>query len=103
LHLLLPGEALVDHDVDRGFHEGGRDRLAVTPAFAVVRDDGAVVADVASELGRRRGEARPVGIGALQRVEVVGQILDPAQGLSGVAVPQALVQRGRMDELAGGG
>src|SRR6478735_2704984 len=79
LHLLLLGEALVDHDVDRGFYEGGRDRLTVAPAFAVVRDDGAVVADVAGELGGGFGEARPVGIGALQRVEVLGQVLDPAQ------------------------
>ena len=46
------------------------------------------VADVAGELGRRPDEARPVGIVALQRVEVVGQILDPAQCLPGVAVPQ---------------
>src|SRR3954447_10919035 len=62
LHLLLLGEAFVDHDVDRGFHEGGRDWLAVAPAFAVVRDDGAVVADVAGELGGGFGEARPVGV-----------------------------------------
>ena len=37
---------------------------------------------------RRRGERAQVGIGALQRVEVLRQVLDPAQGLAGIAVPQ---------------
>ena len=32
LHLLLLGEAPADHEVDRGFREGGRDPLAIAPA-----------------------------------------------------------------------
>src|SRR5689334_13257728 len=46
LHLLLLGEALADHKVDRGLHERGRDRLAAAVTRAVVRDRGGVVLDV---------------------------------------------------------
>ena len=50
------------------FHEGGRDRLTVAPTLPVVRDDGAVVVDVAGELGCRpdgeHAEPRDVGRGS---------------------------------------
>ena len=58
LHLLLLGEALADHEVDGGLGEGGRDRLRIAPALAVVRDRGGVVVDVGDQACRRFGEPR---------------------------------------------
>src|SRR3954469_7961397 len=46
LHLLLLGKALTDHDVDGRLYEAGRDRLAVSPPLAVIRDRRHVVPDV---------------------------------------------------------
>lgn len=62
LHLLLLGEALVDHDVDRGLHEGGRDRFVVALTLAVMRDERQVVPDVGGELGRSLGETGQIGV-----------------------------------------
>ena len=49
LHLLLLHHALADHLVHRRFNEGRADRLAVSVAFAEVRDELLVVADVGLE------------------------------------------------------
>src|SRR5438477_94097 len=49
LHLLLFYHALADHLVDRGFNEGRADHLAVSVAFAKVRDELLIVADVGFE------------------------------------------------------
>jgi len=46
LHLLLLHHALADHLVDRGFNEGRADHLVVPVAFAEVRDELHIVADV---------------------------------------------------------
>ena len=50
LHLLLLNHALADHLVHRGFNKGRADRLAVSVAFAKVRDELLVVADVGSRV-----------------------------------------------------
>jgi hypothetical protein len=42
LHLLALHHPFADHLVDRGFHEGGRDCLALSEALALVRDEVAV-------------------------------------------------------------
>jgi hypothetical protein len=49
LHLLALDHALADHLIDRRFREGCRDRLAVAVALSVVRNEAAVVVDVAVE------------------------------------------------------
>src|ERR1700719_251908 len=46
LHLLLLHHALADHLVDRGFNEGRADHLVVSVAFAEVRGELLIVADV---------------------------------------------------------
>ena len=49
LHLLLLHHAFADHLVHRRFNEGRADRLAVSVAFAEVRDELLIVADVGLE------------------------------------------------------
>ena len=66
LHLLLLGKALADYEVDGGLDEGGRDRLGIAPALAVVRDRGGVVVDVGDQACRRFGEPRQAEIVAVQ-------------------------------------
>jgi len=56
LHLLLPGEALADHEVDSGLDEGGRDRLRGASALAIVGDRGGVAVDVGDQACRCFGE-----------------------------------------------
>ena len=55
LHLLLLDHALADHLVHRGFNEGSADHLAVSVAFAEVRDELLIVADVGLEFAYTLG------------------------------------------------
>jgi hypothetical protein len=55
LHLLLLYYALADHLVDRGFNEGRADHLVVPVAFAEVRDELLIVANVGLELAYTLG------------------------------------------------
>jgi hypothetical protein len=82
------GEALADHEVDRGLDEGRRDALAVAPALGVVRDRTGVVGEVGAKLGRGAREALQARVVAGQAVEVIGQPLGPEQSLADVAVPK---------------
>ena len=54
LHLLLFHHAFADHLVHRRFNEGRADRLAVSVAFAEVRDELLIVADVGLEFAYTR-------------------------------------------------
>src|ERR1700680_488980 len=55
LHLLLLHHAFADHLVHRRFNEGRADRLAVSVAFAEVRDELLIVADVGLEFAYTLG------------------------------------------------
>src|SRR3546814_13580752 len=50
LHLLLLCEALCDDLFDGRFHEGGRDRFAISSSLSIVRDHAGIGADIAFEL-----------------------------------------------------
>jgi len=56
LHLLLLDHALADHLVDRGFNEGRANHLVVPVAFAKVRDELLIVADVDLEFADSLGD-----------------------------------------------
>src|SRR3954470_7612610 len=106
LHRLLFGEAPTDHEVDGGFHEGGRDPLAIAPAFAVGDDRRGVVGDVGGQSGGRLDQPLQPGIGGVQSGDIRGQPLRPGQGLLAVAMPeppldplQPMLQRQRLDGI----
>ena len=88
LHLLPFGEALADHEVDRGLDKRRGDPLAVAMPLSVVRDRAGIVGEVGAELGRGAREPLQARIVAGQVVEVIGQPLGPKQGLTDVAIPE---------------
>ncbi len=75
LHLLLLAESLVEDGVDARLNKGRRDGVAVSPAFAVVRDESAVVLDVGPELTDRLLEFSRFGIRVLGVPVVMGRKL----------------------------
>ena len=87
LHLLLFGEPLADHGVDRGLYESRGNSLAGSIPLAVIDEAGCIRGDIDAELASGGDKSAQIRIVRFKTEEVAFKVLDHVLSLGRVAMP----------------